>query len=980
MRNPSKSSPNAAGFLTEPFLFVLILLVAFVLVFGSACLVAYHSYRNAVHYAIQSDETRAKLIGGIVLEHHKAALGIVQSYASRPLLVDAVRKKDFKKALFHLTSLSTNNPEFATSWISNPDSTAWVNFPVDTRSYGRDLTQRDWYKGVSEDWRPYVSDIYKLITQEQGLAVSLCVPIYDEKNKVIGIFGSSMTTKFYNDLVRHVGLGMDANVTLVDRAGHIIYGDRYPGSKDVVLYPLFDTVKKTMAQTGGTIEVRDISDRSQIEYVSLAPVEEIGWSVIVERTKSGIVRLILRELIQIGVISLLIFMLAVFLAVNWMNKRKQIKTLKEQSDILREQALLLDLSHDAILVRDPESRIVFWNRGAEETYGWTREEALGNITHIFLKTVFPISFDVHMKELNREGRWEGELIHTRKGGSRLTVLSRQVLQLDETGKPIGILEINIDITDRKRAEIALLASEQRWATTLASIGDAVISTDTSGSVTYMNATAEALTGWTLDDALQKAITEVFHIINEETRLEVENPISKVLREGMIVGLANHTLLVKKDGTEIPIDDSGAPIRDKEGRTQGVVLIFRDITERKQAEQALRREIDERRQTEDQLRQSQKMEAVGTLTGGIAHDFNNILAAILGFTEMALEDAADRPEVGRSLQNVLKSAMRARELVKQILAFSRKTNYERSPLSLTSLMKETVQFLRASIPSTISIDLATTASSDTILAAPVEVQQIIMNLATNASLAMQEKGGTLEITLSDIDFTPESPVLELGVMPGEYVQLTVKDTGIGMTPDVMKRVFEPFFTTREVGKGTGMGLAVVYGIVKDLQGTITVESEPGAGSTFRVLLPKVKASPLNDEIRTVQAARGTEHILFIDDEPMLTEWGKTTLTRLGYTVTAVTDSKDALNIFFSDPSVFDLIITDHTMPGITGVRFAKELLKIKPDIPIILCTGHSETVSPEIAKEAGIREYLMKPLAKEELAQAIRRVLDAKKEE
>ena len=257
---------------------------------------------------------------------------------------------------------------------------------------------------------------------------------------------------------------------------------------------------------------------------------------------------------------------------------------QERTEAIRRQADLIELSHEAIIVKDLESRILFWNRGAEEAYGWTKAEAEGNITHSFLKTRFPVPFDEYMAVLTREGRWEGELIHTRKDGSELTVLGKQVLQRDEAGTPIGIMEINIDITERKRAEIALQASEQRWATTLMSIGDAVIATDTSGRIVFMNAMAEALTGWTLGNAMQKPITEVFHIINEQTRLEVENPISRVLREGMIIGLANHTLLVKKDGTEVPIDDSGAPIRDKEGNIAGVVLIFRDITERKQAEE------------------------------------------------------------------------------------------------------------------------------------------------------------------------------------------------------------------------------------------------------------------------------------------------------------------------------------------------------------------------------------------------------------
>ncbi len=241
-------------------------------------------------------------------------------------------------------------------------------------------------------------------------------------------------------------------------------------------------------------------------------------------------------------------------------------------------------------------------------------------------------------------------------------------------------------------------------------------------------------------------------------------------------------------------------------------------------------------------------------------------------------------------------MRARELVKQILAFSRKTSHERTPLSLSSVINETVHLLRASIPSTIEITLTNTATSDTILAAPIEIQQILMNLATNASLAMQDKGGTLEVSLTDIDFTPESPVLGPDVIPGEYLQLLVKDTGIGMTPDVMKRVFEPFFTTREVGKGTGMGLAVVYGIVKDLQGTITVESTPGVGSTFRVFLPKVKTEQKEEQPQTAQIPGGTESILFVDDEDMLVEWGETVLERLGYQVTASLTHRGLKDLF------------------------------------------------------------------------------------
>jgi CheY-like chemotaxis protein len=274
-----------------------------------------------------------------------------------------------------------------------------------------------------------------------------------------------------------------------------------------------------------------------------------------------------------------------------------------------------------------------------------------------------------------------------------------------------------------------------------------------------------------------------------------------------------------------------------------------------------------------------------------------------------------------------------------------------------------------------MNLNAKATRDAILASPTEVQQIIMNLATNAFFAMRENGGVLSISTTDIDFEPDSPILDTDVEPGEYVQLIVTDTGHGMEPHVMKRIFEPFFTTKEVGEGTGMGLPVVYGVVKSLHGTITVESEPGIGSTFRISLPVIRTNEKEDGSEVQLAPKGAERILFVDDEELLAEWGQAALERLGYTVTSLTDSTEALNLFSSDPSRFDLVILDQTMPKFTGLQLARKLLEVQSNIPIILCTGHSDSVSPEKAKAAGIKEFLMKPLGKQQLAEAIRRVLD-----
>jgi PAS domain S-box-containing protein len=500
---------------------------------------------------------------------------------------------------------------------------------------------------------------------------------------------------------------------------------------------------------------------------------------------------------------------------------------KERTRELERQANLLELAHDAIIVRDAQDRISFWNCGAEDMYGWKKGEAEGTVSHDLLRTKFPVSLNDTTMELLRSGRWEGELEHTTKDGRHVTVMSRQVLKPDENGQPPSVMEINTDITAARQAE-------------------------------------------------------------------------------------------------------------------------------------------------EQLRQSQKMQAIGTLAGGIAHDFNNILAAILGFTEMAIDDTADRPEVARNLQNVLKSSLRARDLVKQILAFSRKTEMIRRPISMTPLVRESLQLLRASIPANIEIQLNVTTGSDTILADPVEIQQIIMNLVTNASLAMEDTGGRLDIGLADIELATD-----VDEDLREYIQLSVRDTGTGMSPEVARRVFEPFFTTRELSKGTGMGLAIVYGIVKELHGVITLESTPGQGSIFRVNIPRVKDLPVVSKPFPAASPEGRERILFVDDEPLILEWADTTLRKLGYSVVTVSNGTDALTVFSSDPYGYDLVITDQAMPGMTGVELARKLLSIRGTIPIILCTGHSETVSAENAKDSGIGEFLMKPLTRKELAKAIRNILDNK---
>jgi len=348
------------------------------------------------------------------------------------------------------------------------------------------------------------------------------------------------------------------------------------------------------------------------------------------------------------------------------------------------------------------------------------------------------------------------------------------------------------------------------------------------------------------------------------------------------------------------------------------------------------EIRDRELAEAKLRQSQKMEALGTLTGGIAHDFNNILAAVIGFAEMARDKMTSDPKVARYLDRVLQAGIRGRELVRHMLIFSRKAEQEKKPLQLSIIMKETTHLLRASIESTIRIKTNVKSESGFVFADPVQVQQVIMNLCTNGAHAMRETGGILEVELSD--FSVSSSDNPHGIKPGLYMKLTVRDTGSGVPPEIVDRIFDPFFTTKKPGEGTGLGLSVVHGIVEQHGGYITVENQPGEGASFSVYLPKIKEERPDQSPEKTDVPGGHERILFVDDEEALGEMGRDLLEELGYKVTVRASGIEALALIKADPSAFDLVITDQTMPEMTGMQLAKEILALVPQVPAILSTG------------------------------------------
>ncbi|MCB2168761.1 MAG: response regulator [Deltaproteobacteria bacterium] len=400
----------------------------------------------------------------------------------------------------------------------------------------------------------------------------------------------------------------------------------------------------------------------------------------------------------------------------------------------------------------------------------------------------------------------------------------------------------------------------------------------------------------------------------------------------------------------------------------VFISVYDLTERIEAEK-------EKKDLGRQLRQAQKMEAVGTLAGGIAHDFNNILSAVIGFTEMAMEDAPPDTALTYNMEQVLQAGLRAKHLVQQILAFSRQSEHEMKPVQLDRIIKEACALLRASLPTTIDIrmDIQTDAF---IMGDPTQMHQVLMNLGTNAGHAMRDRGGRLVVILREATI---EELREKGLprMDAEaYLQLVVQDTGQGIPPTIVDRIFDPFFTTKEHTEGTGMGLSVAHGIIKSHGGLIDVESQVGRGTTFHIYLPKIMPRAKAHHHSALPLPSGSERVLLVDDETMLVDMGRQVLTRLGYQVTACTSSVEALQHFQNDPAAFDLVITDMTMPHLTGKELATALLKIKPALPIILCTGFSETITEETAKRIGIKAFILKPIVMSDLAETMRKVLDS----
>ena len=627
------------------------------------------------------------------------------------------------------------------------------------------------------------------------------------------------------------------------------------------------------------------------------------------------------------------------------------KALRESEERFRELAELLP---EAIFEIDVSGHLTFVNRSALDHFKYTRQDFNQGINgfEMFVSEDRQRVMENVQKILQGEQMGLVEYTALRKDGSTFPVMVNAATRTHED-KPTGLRGIAIDISERVHSEKALRESESKFRSLFNLSPQAIALTELkTGKLTDVNNMFCDLTQYSREDIIGKTTTEVgFYSDDDRTRF-----IKELKTSGEVNGLEMD--FKAKDGGIL-----NALMFARVIRISGesfILTIFLNITEQKMLQA--------------QLQQAQKMESIGTLAGGIAHDFNNILYSIIGYTELALDDTEKETQLHDNLQELLVAAHRAGNLVKQILTFSRQAHQELKPLKVQLVVREALKLIRSSLPTTIEINQNISNTCGLVMADATQIHQVAMNLLTNAYHAMEDQGGKLDVTLKEMDLDVDD-LKNSAMLAGPYVCLTVEDTGAGIDEYLMDRIFEPYFSTKGKDKGTGLGLAMVHGIVKSYGGNIRVYSEPCKGTAFHVYLPVIQTQAETKEIRIKSPVEGgKERILIVDDEEQIVRMSQQILERLGYHVTARTSSIETLEAFRAAPNKFDLVITDMTMPNMTGVQLTQKLIEIRSDIPVIICTGFSEKISEHKASIMGIRGYVMKPVVRSELAKKIREVL------
>ncbi len=621
---------------------------------------------------------------------------------------------------------------------------------------------------------------------------------------------------------------------------------------------------------------------------------------------------------------------------------------------------IVNTAVDGIITINEKGLITSFNPAAEKMFGYSKDEVLCKNVSVLMPSPFRQEHDQYLQNYYHTGKQRfmnqrREVVAKRKDGSVFPVgISVGETYLENERLFTGLIR---DITEQKQAQEELVKNQNLLKAIVEGTSDAMFVKDIEGRYLLCNSTVTQMLGKPKEEILYKKDSDLFP---PDNALQMRKTDQHILAEDALITFEE---TIEFEGVHRTFITTKGVYRDEHGKVNGSFGISRDITEQKLMEQ--------------RLRQRQKMEAIGSLAGGIAHDFNNLLFGMLGYVEMLQESMPMESRDRKDLAKVIQAGNRAKDLVRQILTFSRQTEEAVSSLIVGPILKEALKLLRSTLPSTIEICTELDSSVARISGNPTQIHQIIMNLCTNASYAMEPNGGILKVGLKEIDIAPQFAVLH-DMQEGTYLQLTVSDTGSGMSQETLDRIFEPFFTTKPIGEGTGMGLAVVHGIVKNHGGTIVVKSKEGKGTTFHIFFPIIQRLPefpaSSDSAQSPSLSPVQGRILMVDDEFLITTMLSKFLNQIGFEVISSNNSKKALQLFRKDPDQFDLILTDQTMPHMTGIQLVQLIREVRPSIPIILMTGFDKNLTPERIKQAGVQKFLFKPIETQQLADAIQSLM------
>ncbi|WP_319574298.1 cache domain-containing protein [uncultured Desulfobacter sp.] len=874
----------------------------------------------------------------------------------------------------------------------------WLSYPTHPELIGKmiPLENMDWVNKTFESEKTVFLDVVK---SRLGTLVSgFSTHIRNNENKVIALLRGVFVISENNVLVKLIENTQNIkgyNAYLVSSDGRLIaHSNKKLNYQKFNSYSMMD-YEPVISALKGQSGITSYAYEDKLWLAAYYPINITSWGLIVQQPLENIIlqakaeaRFIIFVILCCFCISLFIAAIVVQKAISPLFKlvkniqsgeidmasnfpkdeigqlafqyRRLYGDLYQTSDLIRRSEnkfrTLFNNASDAIYIHDLEGNLLEANQKVFDYSGYGRDELLNmKVTDIDAPESATLA-QSRIEKINRDEKLIFESLHRTKTGDLIPVeISSRTIEYNDQK---AILSVVRDLTERKKAEDALKESHKRFLTVLDGIDATIYVLDMDTyRILFMNKYMIDSFG---NDMTGKLCWDVFR--------GESGPCRNCTNEQLID--------TKGEPTGVIVSQDKNPITGK-----WYVNYDRAIewTDGRLVKLQIATDITDFKTMETQLHQAQKMEAIGTLSGGIAHDFNNILSGIFGFSQLAKTHIDNPEKAKKDIDQIITGAQRATELVQQILAFSRQSESLKYPLEASVVIKEALKLLRSTIPSTITIK-ENIISKAKILAVPTQIHQIIMNLCTNAYHSMTENGGCIFVSLKEVVFSQKDCAYELNLVPGNYLELKVSDTGHGMESKILKKIFDPYFTTKESGKGTGLGLAVVFGIVKESKGHITVQSKPGQGSTFHVYLPIVDGPLANHTPERKEKAplSGREMIMVVDDEEALRTVTHDILKGLGYTVYTLSSGQEAFETFNEDPCRFDLVVTDMTMPGMTGLELSQKILELRPEQPIVLCTGYSETIDREKALSMGITEYVEKPFVIKELAKIIRKVLDKAK--